>query len=257
MWASGDYPSMVETFLLPLGPRLVEACGIAPGRRVLDVAPGTGNAAIPAAQRGARGHRQRPHARAVRGGPRAGARPASSSSGPRPTPSGCRSRTPRSTSSCRRSASCSRRITRTRPTSCPRPPPGRDARAPELDARRHARRAVRDHEAVRPAAAPGRPGAAAVGRRGAPPRAPRRPRRVPLDGPRAARDHRLRAPARLREHFKERYGPTIAARANAARNGREAEFDAALDAFCDEWNRGTADHARFDKEYLLTVATRK
>ncbi|HWJ50477.1 MAG TPA: hypothetical protein VNR42_05620, partial [Solirubrobacteraceae bacterium] len=26
MWASGDYPSMVETFLLPLGPRLVEAC---------------------------------------------------------------------------------------------------------------------------------------------------------------------------------------------------------------------------------------
>ena len=28
MWASGDYPRMVETFLLPLGPRLVEACGI-------------------------------------------------------------------------------------------------------------------------------------------------------------------------------------------------------------------------------------
>ena len=27
MWASGDYPSMVDTFLLPLGPKLVEACG--------------------------------------------------------------------------------------------------------------------------------------------------------------------------------------------------------------------------------------
>ncbi|MDX6648086.1 MAG: hypothetical protein QOJ97_37, partial [Solirubrobacteraceae bacterium] len=53
MWASGDYPSMVETFLLPLGPRLVEACGIAPGMRVLDVAAGTGNASIPAAQLGA------------------------------------------------------------------------------------------------------------------------------------------------------------------------------------------------------------
>lgn len=38
MWASGDYPGMVETFLLPLGPRLVEACGIGPGMRVLDVA---------------------------------------------------------------------------------------------------------------------------------------------------------------------------------------------------------------------------
>ena len=53
MWASGDYPSMVETFLLPLGPRLVEACGIRAGQRVLDVAAGTGNASIPAAQTGA------------------------------------------------------------------------------------------------------------------------------------------------------------------------------------------------------------
>src|SRR6476620_10522807 len=54
MWASGDYPSMVETFLLPIGLRLVDACGIAPGTRVLDVAAGSGNASIPAAQRGAR-----------------------------------------------------------------------------------------------------------------------------------------------------------------------------------------------------------
>ncbi|HEY6762833.1 MAG TPA: class I SAM-dependent methyltransferase [Baekduia sp.] len=53
MWASGDYPAMVESFLLPLGPRLVEAVGIGAGQRVLDVAAGTGNAAIPAAQRGA------------------------------------------------------------------------------------------------------------------------------------------------------------------------------------------------------------
>ena len=53
MWASGDYPSMVETFLLPLGPRLVEACGIGAGMKVLDVAAGTGNASIPAAERGA------------------------------------------------------------------------------------------------------------------------------------------------------------------------------------------------------------
>ncbi len=53
MWASGDYPAMVETFLLPLGPRLVEACGLGPGMRVLDIAAGTGNASIPAAQAGA------------------------------------------------------------------------------------------------------------------------------------------------------------------------------------------------------------
>jgi 2-polyprenyl-3-methyl-5-hydroxy-6-metoxy-1,4-benzoquinol methylase len=44
---------MVETWLLPLGPRLVEASGIATGMRVLDVAAGTGNASLPAALAGA------------------------------------------------------------------------------------------------------------------------------------------------------------------------------------------------------------
>src|ERR1051325_10688570 len=53
MWASGNYPEMVETFLLPLGPRLVQACNIGAGVSVLDIAAGTGNASIPAAQRGA------------------------------------------------------------------------------------------------------------------------------------------------------------------------------------------------------------
>ena len=33
MWALGDYPGMVETFLLPLGPKLVEACAIGNGMR--------------------------------------------------------------------------------------------------------------------------------------------------------------------------------------------------------------------------------
>jgi len=58
------------------------------------------------------------------------------------------------------------------------------------------------------------------------------------------------------EHFKARYGPTIAARANATKTGRESEFDEALDQFCDEWNRGTAENARFEKEYLLAVGGR-
>ena len=44
---------MVEAFLLPLGPRLVDACGIEEGMRVLDVAAGTGNASLHAAERGA------------------------------------------------------------------------------------------------------------------------------------------------------------------------------------------------------------
>ena len=54
MWASGDYPDMVETFLLPLAPRLAKACDVGPGMTVLDVAAGTGNASIPAARAGAR-----------------------------------------------------------------------------------------------------------------------------------------------------------------------------------------------------------
>ena len=54
MWGAGDYPRMVETFLLPIGERIVEAARIVPGQEVLDVAAGTGNAAIDAAQRGAR-----------------------------------------------------------------------------------------------------------------------------------------------------------------------------------------------------------
>jgi hypothetical protein len=58
------------------------------------------------------------------------------------------------------------------------------------------------------------------------------------------------------EHFKARYGPTIVARANAEKDGRAEELDKALDDFCDEWNRGTDDDARFEKEYLVAVGTR-
>ena len=57
-------------------------------------------------------------------------------------------------------------------------------------------------------------------------------------------------------HFKARYGPTIAARANAEKNGVAGDLDTALDAFSDEWNRGTEDQARFEIEYLLAVGTR-
>lgn len=54
LWASGDYPAVAAELIPTLGPRLVEACGIRAGDRVLDVAAGAGNAAIPAAERGAR-----------------------------------------------------------------------------------------------------------------------------------------------------------------------------------------------------------
>jgi hypothetical protein len=59
------------------------------------------------------------------------------------------------------------------------------------------------------------------------------------------------------EHFKQRYGPTIAVQANARKNDREAEFEQAFDAFVEEWNRGDGARARFEMEYLLAVGTRR
>jgi SAM-dependent methyltransferase len=53
MWALGDYHTFAKQTVWGFGPRLVEACGISAGRRVLDVAAGTGNVAIRAAEAGA------------------------------------------------------------------------------------------------------------------------------------------------------------------------------------------------------------
>ena len=53
MWALGDYPAVAEQVIPALGHRLVQACGVVPGQRVLDVAAGSGNAAVPAAEVGA------------------------------------------------------------------------------------------------------------------------------------------------------------------------------------------------------------
>lgn len=53
MWALGDYPTLAEEIIPDLGAVLVQACGVKAGNRVLDVAAGSGNAAIPAALTGA------------------------------------------------------------------------------------------------------------------------------------------------------------------------------------------------------------
>ena len=53
LWASGDYPAVAAELIPALGPELVRASGIRAGDRVLDVAAGSGNAAIPAAAAGA------------------------------------------------------------------------------------------------------------------------------------------------------------------------------------------------------------
>jgi len=53
MWALGDYPIVAAEIIPDLGAMLVEACAIKEGVRVLDVAAGAGNAAVPAALAGA------------------------------------------------------------------------------------------------------------------------------------------------------------------------------------------------------------
>lgn len=53
LWASGDYPTVAAELIPSLGEVLVAAVDIRAGQQVLDVAAGTGNAAIPAAARGA------------------------------------------------------------------------------------------------------------------------------------------------------------------------------------------------------------
>jgi SAM-dependent methyltransferase len=54
LWGLGDYHRFAKQTVWELGPLLVQACGVAAGQRVLDVAAGSGNVAIRAAEAGAR-----------------------------------------------------------------------------------------------------------------------------------------------------------------------------------------------------------
>ena len=72
IWTAGDYDAIAELFW-EVGAVVAETAAIEPGMKVLDVATGTGNAAIRAAAGGCGGRRPGPHARALRPPP-AGAR---------------------------------------------------------------------------------------------------------------------------------------------------------------------------------------
>jgi len=257
MWASGDYPSMVETFLLPLGPRLVDASGIGPGRRVLDVAAGTGNASIPAALRGASVVAsdltpellEAGRVRAQAAGAEldwveadAEALPFEDASFDVVISAIGAMFAPRHQATadellrvCRPGGTIGLlswtpdgmlgSLFRMMAPFAPPPPPGSQP-PPLWGSEEHLRELF--GETLRLSDQ----------------------RREVLEVTAFAQ------PRDYGEFFKARYGPTIAIRANAAKNGRADEFDAALDAFCEEWNRGSADRAYFEMEYLISVGTR-
>jgi SAM-dependent methyltransferase len=258
MWASGDYPSMVETFLLPLGPRLVDACGVNAGMSVLDVAAGTGNASIPAAERGAR-----------------------------VTASDL---TPELLEAGRLQAE-SRGLELEWVTADAEDLPFEDGAFDVVMSSIGAMFAPHHQEVADELVRVCRPGGTigmlnwtpegmigALFRTMGPFAPPSPPGAQPpplwggenhvreLFGDRVdwrilERDNleitAFEHPRDYGEHFKARYGPTIVARANAAKTDRDEEFDEAVDQFCDEWNRGTTDAARFEQEYLVAVGTRR
>lgn len=257
MWASGDYPLMVETFLLPLGPRLVEACGIEPGMRVLDVAAGTGNAALPAAQRGASVTASDLTPELLE----AGRLRAEAEGLDLQWVEADAERLPFEDGSFDVSMSAIGAMFA----------PNHQAVADELV------RVTRPGGTVGllswtpegmlgalfrtmgPFAAPPPPGAQP------PPLWGSEEHLRGLTGDRVEwrsldRDvleiTAFEHPHDYATHFKSFYGPTIAVQANARKDGREAEFEEALDRFTEEWNRGTPDRARFEKEYLVAVGTR-
>jgi SAM-dependent methyltransferase len=242
---------MVETFLLPLGPRLVDACGITSGMRVLDVAAGTGNASIPAAKTGAEVTASDLTPELFDAGRRrAGAEGVTlewveadaerlpfenesfdvvmSSIGAMFAPHhqdvadelvrvcrpggtiGMLNWTPEGMIGA---------LFRTMGPFAPPPPPG--AQPPPLwGSEEHVKELFGDR----------------------------------VDFPTLERDvleiTAFERPRDYGEHFKEKYGPTIVAQTNARNNGQEAEFNEALDRFCDEWNRGAPDKARFKQGVL-------
>lgn len=257
MWASGDYPSMVETFLLPLGPRLVEACGIEPGRRVLDVAAGTGNASLPAAARGAtvtasdltpellETGRERAEAAGLE------LEWVAADAEQLPFETGSYDvvmsaigamfapRHQRAADElvrvCRPGGTIGLLswtpegmigdLFRTMGPYAPPPPPG--AQPPPLwGSEGHVQALLGEKVDLH------------TMRRGV----------LEVTAFAQARD--------FGEHFKTYYGPTIAVQANARRTDREGELILALNRFFDDWNAGTPDQARFELEYLIAVGQR-
>ncbi|HJQ41805.1 MAG TPA: class I SAM-dependent methyltransferase [Jatrophihabitantaceae bacterium] len=258
MWASGDYPQMVETFLLPLGPRLIAACGIGPGQRVLDVAAGTGNTSLVAAATGASVVATDLTPELLEAGEKRAAaaglalewevadaenlpyEDASfdvviSSIGAMFAPIHQKV-ADELTRVCKPGGTIGMinwtpegmigDLFRTMKPFAPPPPPGASP-APLWGSEEHVQELFGDRVEFRTL------------------------ERDVLD------ITAFPEKGDYIQHFRDYYGPTIATEKNATANGQQAEFVQALEEFEDRWNVGADGAARYAKEYLLLVATRR
>jgi SAM-dependent methyltransferase len=257
MWASGDYPAMVETWLLPIGRRLVEACEIESGARVLDVGAGTGNASLPAAERGAKvtasdlapelleeGRRRAEAAGLELEWAEADAENlpfddesfdvVMSAIGVMFAPQHQKA-ADELVRVCRPGGRIGLLswtpegmiggLFRTMKPFAPPPPPG--AQPPPLwGSEDHLRELLGDR----------------------------------VEFKTLERDvlevTAFKRPSDFANHFIERYGPTIAARKNSSQDGRENDLDEALNRFFEDQNRGSPEGARYESEYLVAVGER-
>ena len=258
MWASGNYPQMVETFLLPLGPRLVAAAGIGAGQKVLDVGAGTGNTSLPAASTGADVLATDLTPELLEAGEKRAA-----------------------------SAGLTLRWETADAENLPYADESFDAVVSSIGAmfapihQKVADELVRVckpggtiamlnwtpegmigdlFRTMKPFAAPPPPGASPAPLWGSEDHVQE------LFGDRVEfrsfeRDHleitAFPKAGEYAQHFRDYYGPTIAAEKNATANGQQEEFVQALNEFEARWNSGTPDAARYLKEYLVFAATRR
>ena len=257
MWASGDYPSMVETWLRPLGPRIVQASGIGPGMRVLDVGAGTGNASIPAAEAGAEVTASDLTTELLEVGqaglsdnsPQLDWVTADAENLPFADDSfdvvmsciGAKIAPQHQTVAdelvrvCRPGGTIAMLnwtpegmiggLFRTMGPFAPPPPPGATP-PPRWGSEDHVKELFGDRVELHTL------------------------KRDVLEVTAVER------PRDIADHFRQRYGPTIAARKNAAKDGRDGDLDAALDGYFADRNLGAADGARFAPEYLMVVGTK-
>ena len=252
-WASGDY-HMIGTQIVIVSELLIEALDVHSTERVLDVATGSGNAAMAAARRGcaAVGIDYVPASWTA---PGSVPRPmASRSNSSRVMPRTCRSRTAASTSSAPCSGRCSRRI-RSRPRVSSRGSPGPVAASASWPTRRTASSGISSRRS--PSTSHPRRTALAdpVGYRGAPQelfgdRSPTSP------SPSGSTCSATASPQAFVDYWRRFYGPTLKAFEAVGDDGRAA-LEADLLDLIGRFNRADDGTMIVPNEYLEAVIVKQ